>query len=37
MMNVPKDSLEQIIKNNSFVKSPTILPLSDEGLLQFMR
>lgn len=32
MMNVPKDSLERIIKIIPSLKSPTILPLSDEGL-----
>lgn len=32
MMNVPKDSLEKIIEIIPSLKSPTILPLSDEGL-----
>ncbi|MBI1933290.1 MAG: ATP phosphoribosyltransferase [Ignavibacteriales bacterium] len=32
MMNVPKDSLNKIIQIIPSLKSPTILPLSDEGL-----
>ena len=32
MMNVPKDSLDKIIEIIPSLKSPTILPLSDEGL-----
>jgi ATP phosphoribosyltransferase len=33
MMNVPKNSLENIIKIIPSLKSPTILPLADESLL----
>jgi len=33
MMNVPKDSLKEIIKIIPSLKSPTILPLADENLL----
>ncbi len=33
MMNVPKESLKQIIKIIPSLKSPTILPLSNEGLV----
>ncbi|MFZ1291157.1 MAG: ATP phosphoribosyltransferase [Melioribacteraceae bacterium] len=32
MMNVPKEALDKIIKIIPSLKSPTILPLSDEGL-----
>ena len=32
MMNVPKESLDKIVKIIPSLKSPTILPLSDEGL-----
>ena len=32
MMNVPKESLDKIIEIIPSLKSPTILPLSDEGL-----
>ena len=33
MMNVPKDSLEQIIKIIPSLESPTVLPLSNKGLV----
>ncbi len=33
MMNVPKSSLEQIIEIIPSLKSPTVLPLSNEGLV----
>ncbi len=33
MMNIPKDSLETIVKIIPSLKSPTILPLADENLL----
>lgn len=33
MMNIPKDSLERIVEIIPSLKSPTILPLSDENLL----
>lgn len=33
MMNIPKDSLERIMEIIPSLKSPTILPLSDENLL----
>ncbi len=33
MMNVPKSSLDKIVKIIPSLKSPTVLPLADENLL----